>query len=235
MLAQKLDSMVKSLRGGCMRKYDILLFDLDGTLTEPREGITKAVQYALKCAGIVENNLNKLEAFIGPPLIEGFMQLYGFTEEEALEARSKYREYYTAKGALENEVYEGMEDLLKNVEKLGKTMLVATSKPLYYANIILEHFGIAKYFKGIFGAEMNEIDHKKSDVIKRAIEFAGDKELTKYLMIGDRKHDVIGAKTLGIDSIAVLYGYGSKEEFEEYKPNYIVSTVSELEKFLLAH
>jgi len=106
-----------------MKKYDILLFDLDGTLTEPKEGITKAVQYALKCAGIIENNLDKLEAFIGPPLIEGFMQLYGFTEKEAIEARSKYREYYTAQGALENKLYEGMDKLLKNVEKLGKPCL----------------------------------------------------------------------------------------------------------------
>jgi len=114
-------------------------------------------------------------------------------------------------------------------------LLVATSKPLYYANIILEHFGIAKHFKGVFGAEMNEIEHKKSDVIKRAIDFAKDSDLSKYLMIGDRKHDIIGAKTVGIDSIAVLYGYGTKEEFEEHKPNYIVSTVSELEQFLLVH
>lgn len=215
--------------------YDVLLFDLDGTLTDPEEGITKAVQYALSCFGIVENDLRKLISFIGPPLIDGFMEFYGFSKEDAIEAREKYREYYSKQGVLENRIYEGMKELLEKVSKLGKILLVATSKPTYYANVILKHFGISQYFSGVFGAEMNELNHKKSDVIDRAVDFVKEKDLGKFLMIGDRKHDIIGAEVVGIDSIAVLYGFGTKEEFNQHQPTYMVETVKDLEKFLCAH
>lgn len=214
-------------------KYSILLFDLDGTLTDPKEGITKAVKYALEHFGIVEKNEEKLLAFIGPPLIDGFMDFYGFNMEDAIVAREKYREYYSEKGVLENNVYEGIIPLLEKMKSLGKRLLVATSKPVYYAEIILKHFGIFDYFEAVCGAEFNEKQHKKIDVINKAIAISGNLEKSSYLMIGDRKHDLIAANEAKIDCACVLFGYGSLEEFTPYEPKYIVDSVRALEELLV--
>lgn len=216
-------------------KYNVLLFDLDGTLTDPQDGITKAVRYALKYFGIEEQNKEKLLAFIGPPLIDGFMDFYGFNSDQAILAREKYREYYSEKGVLENSLYEGIESLLLKMKSIGKRLIVATSKPVYYAEIILKHFNISQYFEAVCGAEFNEKQHKKSDVINRAISLSGSMAKSSYLMIGDRMHDLIAANEVGVDCACVLFGYGNLNEFMPYRPKYVVDSVKSLEELLLKH
>jgi phosphoglycolate phosphatase len=213
--------------------YDTLLFDLDGTLTDPKIGITSAVQYALASFDIHEPCLDNLVNFIGPPLKDAFMEYYGFDSDKAFEAVVKYREYFSVKGLYENSVYPGIPDLLECLIEQGKTLIVATSKPTVFSEKILEHFGLIKYFKLIIGSNLDGTRVKKGEVIKFALEQAKLADLHNIIMIGDRKHDVIGAKEVGIDSIGVLYGYGSKEEFEVEKPTYLVDSVDELKRLLL--
>ena len=214
-------------------KKTYILFDLDGTLTDPMIGITKSVQYALRFYGIEESNLNTLCPFIGPPLKDSFMKYYHFPESQAEEAIKKYREYFSVTGIFENRVYDGIEELLKELKSCGKQLLVATSKPEKFAVQILEHFGLAQYFEYICGASMDEKRVKKGDVIAYAIEMAGIGDISLAVMVGDREHDIIGAKENGMDSIGVLFGYGSRKELEEAGANLIGESVKELTKLLI--
>lgn len=207
---------------------DYILMDLDGTLTNPKQGITKSVQYALKAHNIIIEDLDTLTKHIGPPLKDGFIEYYGFTEEEADIAVDKYREYFKDHGIYENEAYEGIGELLSKLRKAGKTVLVATSKPEPLARKILEHFQLDSYFNDICGATFDDLRSKKEEVIRYALDKNGITDLTKIVMIGDRKYDVEGAKAVGISSIGVLYGFGSREEFELAGADRIVSTVEEL-------
>lgn len=214
-------------------KKTYILFDLDGTLTDPMIGITKSVQYALRFYGIEESNLNTLCPFIGPPLKDSFMKYYHFPESQAEEAIKKYREYFSVTGIFENRVYDGIEELLKELKSCGKRLLVATSKPEEFAVQILEHFGLAQYFEYICGASMDEKRVKKGDVIAYAIEMAGIEDISLAVMVGDREHDIIGAKENGMDSIGVLFGYGSRKELEEAGAHLIGESVKELTKLLI--
>ena len=214
-----------------MRK--IILFDLDGTLTDPMEGITKSVQHALKAYGIIEEDLTKLCPFIGPPLKDSFMEFYGFSEKDGKEAISVFHEYFTARGMFENKVYDGMEDMLTALKEAGYVLAVATSKPECFAMQILEHFKLDSYFEVVGGADMEEIRVRKGDVIKYTLDRLAFKDGEQIVMVGDRKHDILGAKEAGLQSIGVLYGYGDREEFMEAGADYIVETVGELEAFLL--
>ncbi|MGL5675277.1 MAG: HAD family hydrolase [Cellulosilyticaceae bacterium] len=209
--------------------YNTILFDLDGTLTDPKEGITKSVQHALKAFGI-EAQLDDLLCFIGPPLQWSFQEYYGFDEEKAKLAIEKYRERFREIGMFENKVYEGIEEMLEALVKEGKTLAVATSKPEVFAVQILEHFGLAKYFKVIVGSELDGTRVNKKDVIEEVFVRLQltEEEKVHILMIGDRKHDIIGAKACGIDSIGVRFGYGEGNELEEAGATYIVDTVGEL-------
>ena len=214
-----------------MKNYDVVLFDLDGTLTDPGIGITNSVLYALNKYGIVEKREN-VYRFIGPPLHESFEKYYGFSPEKALEAVEVYREYFAPYGLYENEVYEGIEPLLKNLKKAGKKVLLATSKPEIFAVKILEHFGLAKYFDFIGGALLDSSRLSKADVIEYVFNSTGlSKE--NAVMVGDREHDIIGANTCGIDSIGVLYGYGTKEELAAQSATYIADSVNALSKILI--
>ncbi|MGL4798815.1 MAG: HAD family hydrolase [Cellulosilyticaceae bacterium] len=215
--------------------YNTILFDLDGTLTDPKEGITKSVQHALKAFG-VEAELDDLLCFIGPPLQWSFEEYYGFDEEKAKLAIEKYRERFREVGMFENEVYEGIEEMLKTLAKEGKTLAVATSKPEVFAVQILEHFGLAKYFKVIVGSELDGTRVNKKDVIEEVFVRLQltEEEKVHILMIGDRKHDIIGAKACGIDSIGVRFGYGEGNELEEAGATYIVETVGELGKNIVS-
>lgn len=213
----------------------IILFDLDGTLTDPKEGITKAVQHALKAYGIEENNLDSLCPFIGPPLVDSFMEFYGFNEKDAREAIPVFHEYFTRQGMFENKVYPGMEKMLRSLNEAGFTLAVATSKPEIFAEQILEHFGLHSFFKLVGGADMEETRVKKGDVIEYTLKrLKADPAVTPVLMVGDRKHDVIGAAENGIDCIGVLYGYGSSKELSGAGAKYLAESVGELEKFLLS-
>lgn len=211
-----------------MKDYDVVLFDLDGTLTDPKEGITKSVQYALRKMGIIEENRDNLIKFIGPPLIESFRDYYGMDESDTWEAIKFYREYFTDKGMLDNEIFPGIPELLSNLRNRGYNIGVATSKPTVYSEIILKHFKIDNYFSVVIGSNLDGTRMIKSEIIEFALKTLQVPELEKVIMIGDRKHDIIGAKQNNIDSIGVVFGYGSREELERAGATYLANTVGEL-------
>lgn len=214
-----------------MKKY--LLFDLDGTLTNPEEGITKSVQIALEHFRIHVEDRKELIPFIGPPLMDQFMEVYGFTREQAREAVTVYRSYYTTKGLYENLEYAGIRQMLGALKSAGYELFVATSKPEFMAVEILKHFGYLSYFKRVAGADEKEDRVRKGDVIRYLMKEAGIREVSEAVMIGDRKHDVLGAREVGMDSIGVLYGFGSREELMEAGAGWIAETVEDLEEYLL--
>lgn len=204
-----------------------ILFDLDGTITDPFLGITKSVAYSLKSYGIEVNSLDELKVFIGPPLDVSFQEYYHMSEKQSLEAVEKYREYFSDKGLYENKVYEGMEDFLQALIDDGMNLYVCTSKPYVFAKKILEHFHLDHYFKGIYGAKLDGTRKNKGDVIAYCLK---QEELNpkSCIMVGDRQHDIIGAHENQIPCIGVLYGYGSQDEFERYQCDYIVQDLNEL-------
>lgn len=204
--------------------FDIILFDLDGTLTDSGLGITNSVRYALEREGIEVKDRSELFRFIGPPLVDSFIMFYGFSPEKALEITHVYREYYSVKGIFENEVYEGIPELLEKLRKDGKKIIVATSKPEPFARKILDHFSLSRYFDYIAGSNMDETRSTKAEVIEYALESCGVTDLSKAVMVGDREHDVIGAKKFPMKSIGVLWGYGSREELENAGADYIAVT-----------
>lgn len=215
-----------------MDRKQFILFDLDGTLTDPMVGITKSVQYALRYYGIEETDLKKLCPFIGPPLKDSFMEYYGFSEEKAAEAIGVYREYFSETGLYENMEYSGIRDMLAGLKAAGKNLYVATSKPELFAKQILEYFRLTEYFDFIGGADMGETRVKKGDVIRYVLEENQITDLDQAVMVGDRKHDIIGAEENGLESIGVLYGYGSREELETAGTDWIVDTVEALGRLL---
>ena len=204
--------------------YDIILFDLDGTLTDSAEGIVNSVIYALKRKGIPYASKRELRRFVGPPLQASFRDYCGFSEEEAKDAVRIFREYFTEKGIYENAVYEGVPEMLSALSEAGFTLAVATSKPEAFAGQILARFDLAKYFSVIAGASMDGTD--KPTVIRLALSRLHTEPSSRVLMVGDREHDIFGAKEVGISSLGVLYGYGSKEELEEAGAAYIAASPS---------
>lgn len=252
-------------KGKDFMEKDILLFDLDGTLTDPMVGITKSVQYALRHYGIIEEDLTKLIPFIGPPLRDSFQKYYGFSKEQAGEGVLVYREYFSEKGIFENKEIPGIREMLEVLSAQGKKLYVATSKPEVYARKILEHFSLDHFFNFIGGADFEETRVNKAAVIRYVLEEAGlgdagkktadviegaegakrteEAERTdnaertepgkkKIVMVGDREHDIIGAKENGIQSVGVLFGYGSRRELEEAGADRIAETVKDLTDIL---
>lgn len=213
---------------------DFILFDLDGTLTDPAPGITNSLIYALKYYGITVADRASLYKYIGPPLLDTFSQGFGFSREKAAAAVNKYREYFADKGLFENKVYAGIPELLHTLRENGKTLLVATSKPEEYSVRILQHFNLDRYFAAVCGSNMDESRSKKSEVIAYALEKAHVPDKSSAIMIGDRKHDIIGAKECGITSCGVLFGYGSRAELRDAGADYIAAGIPELERILLA-
>ncbi len=222
--------------------YQYILFDLDGTLTDPKIGITTCVQYALHKMGIEEPNLDKLEPFIGPPLKDSFCEFYGMTEEEACQAILYYRERFSSIGLYENEIYPGILQLLDALKKADRKTAVASSKPTVFVRKILEHFQISIYFDVIVGSELDGTRSRKEEVVEEALRQLvpddwNDKRQTvlseHIVMIGDRRFDVEGAKEHRVASIGVDYGYASEGELEEAGADIVVETVEELSKVLL--
>lgn len=207
-----------------MKKFDILLFDLDGTLTDSQEGIFNCVEYALAAEKITVDDRASLRRFIGPPLVDSFMQFYGFDRERAEKATAKYRERYSVTGIFENRVYEGIPEALEMLKKSGKRLGVATSKPEIYAVRIIEKFGLARYFEVITGAELDGRRNSKAEVIAECLRRFGDPDKNTVLMIGDRKHDILGAKKCGIKSAGVRFGYADKDELENVGADFIFDT-----------
>lgn len=215
-----------------IKDYKYILFDLDGTLTDPKEGITKSVAYALDAYGIYVEDLDSLCKFIGPPLKESFMVYYGMDDAQGEEAVAKYRERFSVTGLFENKVYEGIREMLECLKEEGKTLIVATSKPAVFSERILEHFDLMKYFIFLSGSELDGTRVDKAEVIAYALEKNGITDLSNVVMVGDREHDIIGANKNGIDSVAVLYGYGCMEEFEKHHATYVAESVEQLKNIL---
>jgi phosphoglycolate phosphatase len=213
--------------------YDTILFDLDGTLTDPGEGITNSVAYALERYGIHNTDRRELYCFIGPPLLESFQKFYGLTYEQADQGVNYYREYYGTKGIFENKVIDGIPQLLEHLKAAGKRLIVATSKPEGYSNQILEHYGLAQYFDFVAGALMDNSRTDKAKVIAYAMEQCGITASDNVIMVGDREHDVIGAKKNGLACVGVLFGYGSAEELTAAGAVKLAKDAKELEEILL--
>lgn len=212
--------------------YKVILFDLDGTLTESGEGITKSVQYALEKLGQPEPDLKKLEVFVGPPLLQQFMKYAGLDEETAVKAVEYYRERYTDIGIFENKVYPGVEDMLDKLRGKGYILAVASSKPERFVKKVLDHFDLTKYFHEIVGSEMNGGRTSKSDVIEEALDrlhMADHRD--QVVMVGDKEHDVFGARKAGLQCLAVSYGYGSEEELKNANPLKIADSAQEVLDF----
>ena len=216
-----------------MKTYDSFFFDLDGTLTDSGPGILNAIVYALDTYGISVPDKNSLRPFVGPPLHESFQQFYGFDREKSLEAVGRFREYYNVTGIFENSVYPGIPELLESLRAAGKTLLVATSKPETAARRVLEHFGLQQYFHGVTGATADSSLVKKADIIAHMLREqrlrGGD-----VLMVGDREHDVLGARANGMDCLGVLWGYGSREELLSAGACAVAETAQEAGRLLLA-
>ena len=211
-----------------MKSYDLILFDLDGTLVDSGLGITNSVIYALKKFNIEVEDRTTLYKFVGPPLHKSFENFYGFSPQKAMTAVEYYREYYKDKGIFEVTVYDGIKDLLKSLKTKGKTLAVATSKPEMFAKRILEHIDIAKYFDVVAGANLDGTRTNKAEVIDYALKSCGVTDLTKVLMIGDREYDIIGAQNIGVDSVGVTFGYGSIAELEQAGATYVAEKPCEV-------
>ncbi len=204
----------------------VYLFDLDGTLTEPKEGITKSVQYALKKLGI-EAETDELEKFIGPPLKYSFAEFYGLDDEKCIEAVKYYRERYTKKGLFENGIFDGVIPLLKGLKKQGKITAVATCKPEVFARQICERYGMTPYLDEICGTDLDGILVTKAQVIGEALARLGEKPCDA-VMIGDRKFDIEGAKHFSMKSVGVTIGYAADGELEEAGADYIIDDLQDL-------
>lgn len=212
--------------------YKYILFDLDGTLTDPGIGITNSVAYALNKFNITVENRAELYNFIGPPLIDSFMKYYGMSYEDGLKAVEYYREYFGVTGIFENTMFDEIPALLQKIKNSGQKIALATSKPEQYAVRILEHFDLTKYFDFIGAATMDESRSKKADVIKYTLKNLNVSDKSQVVMIGDRHHDIDGAYQNGIDSIGVLVGYGDRKELENAGATYIAESLNDIIRFL---
>lgn len=209
-----------------------ILFDLDGTVTDPFLGITNSVAYSLNSFGIEVESLDELKKFIGPPLVDSFQEYYGMTYQQSVLAVEKYREYFSVTGLYENKVYIGLEKMLQRLLDEGKILYICTSKPQVFAKQILKHFQLEKYFQGVYGSELDGTRNAKKDVISYCLE---QENLDSHdcIMVGDRKHDVIGAHENNMPCIGVLYGYGDLEELNDCYCDKIVNDFYELEECLV--
>ncbi len=213
--------------------FDLILFDLDGTLTDPKEGITNCVKYALEYFGIDENDEATLLSFIGPPLYDSFRELYGFSNEDANLAVDKYRERYSVTGLFENSVMDGAAEILKALKDAGKTTALATSKPLVFAEKIVEKYGLLKYLDYVVGADLKGGINYKDEIINEVLRLAKPDDLSKVVIIGDRKHDILGAKKCSISSIGVKCGYAEENELETAGADFVFENLSEVQEFLI--
>ncbi len=214
------------------KNHNHILFDLDGTLTDSAEGVTKSVQHALKQYSI-DATLEELKSFIGPPLHQSFIEVYGFSKQEAYRAVEYYRDYYSDVGIFENKVYPDIPELLESLFKHKKKIYLATSKPTFFAEKILNYFKLDHYFTTIAGSNLDGTRVEKKEVIAQVLEYNADLNISETVMVGDRKHDIIGARAWNLDSIGVTYGYGSLKELQEVGSTLIAKSVSELQKLLL--
>jgi phosphoglycolate phosphatase len=216
--------------------YDVILFDLDGTLTDAAPGILNCLDYALAAMGYELPDRTEMRGTLGPPLVDTFTQRFGMSDADCAVAIAKYRERYHDIGLFENEVYPGIDQLLSELQTTDSTLAVATSKPTYSAKRILEHFDLDRYFAFIGGADLEGTRGRKSEVIEHTLDALTDQGKysagSSIVMVGDREHDVFGARTHGIDCIGVLWGYGSADELTAAGALQLVVTPRELQDAL---
>ena len=216
-----------------MKTYDNIIFDLDGTLTDPAVGIINSMICALEKYGIPAPDRSELMKFIGPPLVDSFQEFFHLSREEAKTIVDHYREYYREEGMFESSVFPGIQDLLRSLQENGKVLMVATAKVEPFANTVLEHFGLAAYFTCIAGSNLDNTRTRKDEIILSVLERCEITDTEHTVMIGDRMYDILGAEKAGIDSIGVLFGYGTKEELQDAGANIIAESVEDLQRILL--
>lgn len=212
--------------------FNAILFDLDGTLTDPKVGILNSVKFALHKFDIAVDDESSLLEFIGSPLVKSFMDIFSLSETEAKEAVQYYREYFSEKGKFENDLYIGISELLEKLSANGSLLAVATSKPTPFAEEILNHFDLLKFFKIVAGSDLNDPHPDKKNIIAEAIE-RSKCDSANTVMVGDRKHDIIGARENSVKSIGVLYGYGTLDELQQENPDFIAKDIKDLQDILL--
>lgn len=210
----------------------VVLFDLDGTIIDSEEGVTKCVQYAVGHFGIEETDLKKLRIFIGPPLKDQMRKVYGFDEQMAQAAVAKFRERYRQEGMYECRLYPGVEETLGRLKEAGFRLVLASSKIETACRQILKHFGIDTYFEQIVGATEDGRISKKADVLRAAVERLGTPDVKDCILIGDTCFDVSGAKAVNMECIGVTYGFGTREELEESGAVYVCGSLEEVEAYL---
>lgn len=206
-----------------------MLFDLDGTLTDPKVGITRSIQHALRKRGVDPPDADALAPLIGPPLLHSFQEAFGFSPDEARRAVEDYREYFSDRGLYENEVYPGIPELLARLRAEGRRIALATSKPTVYAERILAHFDLARHFEVVIGSFLDGRRVEKREVVAAALSGLASR---RAVMVGDRKHDVEGARANGIAAIAVTWGYGPPDELLVAAPQHLARSVDELGRIL---
>lgn len=209
----------------------VIIFDLDGTIIDSQEGVTNCVKYALESFGIVENDMDKLRKFIGPPLENSFQEYYGFSKEEAQKLVVKYRERYQEVGILECDLYKDTKQTLSSLKEKGYTISLGSSKPENYCKKILEHFELTSYFDEIVGAQLHGTRNEKADVLKEVIKRLNICDLSQVTLVGDTKFDAIGAREVGIDCLGVSYGFGSREELLLNKVVKVVCSMKEVDAY----
>lgn len=217
--------------------YQYIFFDLDGTLTDPREGITKGIQYALAHMGIEEPDLTKLERFIGPPLTDSFMEHYGFTAGQAAKSVDYYQEYFSVHGVYQNKLFAGVKEMLQNLKAHNRVLAIASSKPEVFAEKIVKYFDIDELLDNVCGSIMDTRRSKKAEVIE---ELMNRLQITedmikgnKILMVGDRRYDVEGAAAFGIPCLGLDMGFAEEGELEKAGAIAVVDNLKEAETFML--
>ena len=216
-----------------MESKRYVFFDLDGTLTDPAEGITNSVMYALRHFGIEVTDRRELYPFIGPPLSDSYAKYYGFTAEQSEKGVNLFREYFREKGIFENMPYSGMPELLAELHQLGCKLVVTSSKPQLFVERILDHFDMAKYFHAVCGATMDEKTSRKPIIIRNALDICLEAGADNTIVVGDHALDVIGAHENGLPACAVLYGYGENDAIAAAKPEYTACSVNDLRMCLM--
>ena len=215
-----------------MKQYKTILFDLDGTLTDSASGITNSIMYALEKFGINVNNRTELYPFIGPPLLDSFITIYHFSEEKARQAVHYYHEYFSEKGMYENRIYDGIPEMLAVLKDRGKILAVASAKPECFVKTILNHFDLSRFFDFIGGTELHGTRIHKEQVIQYVLNALAITDKNEVVMVGDRRDDIQGAQNNGLDSVGVLYGFGSREELVAADASYLAKSVKELQAML---
>lgn len=213
--------------------YNTAFLDLDGTLTDSKPGIVNAIKYALEKLNVPMPDADRLNKFIGPPLMDSFCAECHMDRESAGAALGYYREYYSEKGAFENSVYDGVKEMLEELKANGIELVLATSKPEIFSVRILARFGLDKYFDHVAASTLDESRADKESVIRYGLEIADEKDPARIVMIGDRYYDIEGAKTFGLDSIGVLYGFGEEEELRHHGASYIAASPAQVADIVL--